>query len=154
MVNITQINATITWSTDQVANASVYWGESPLLTNNEQRASLLTEHSLLLEGLVAGQRYSYFVRSCTIGGCTDSPIREFYSSVPGQACAYRYEARGNNWVDGMIGPGDVVVLECPLPASLGERLDVTVLMRIGRYSDSALFTTPRLLYEDPTQVWP
>ncbi len=66
--------ATITWTTDEVSNSNVYYGQSPLNLNTGN-ASLVTSHTIILTGLTQGSTYHFRVSSSDVYSNTAiSPI--------------------------------------------------------------------------------
>jgi hypothetical protein len=68
--------ATITWTTDEAADARVDYGTAPdALNQSVSRTSLATSHSLTLTGLAQGTTYYYRVRSADeFGNAASSPV--------------------------------------------------------------------------------
>jgi hypothetical protein len=59
----TYFNARVTWLTSKQADATVFYGTQPPLTNSVYIALLATNHAVLLSGLQANQAYYYEVAS-------------------------------------------------------------------------------------------
>ena len=77
-VSITNQSARITWNTDDVSNATLYWGEYPSLGNLSVNASPGTLHSISLSGLRNNTVYQYIASSCNSDGyCSNSSLRNF-----------------------------------------------------------------------------
>lgn len=68
--SITETTATITWTTDELANGTVTYGNSspPTLTSSDSNP--VTNHSITLTGLTASTQYYYEVSSTNSGGNT------------------------------------------------------------------------------------
>jgi len=80
---ITTSAASITWTTDIVANSSLVISPSATYSNN---ASLATSHSIDLTGLSASITYNYNVTSCTATEkCNTSTGHQFTTSAAGDS---------------------------------------------------------------------
>jgi PKD repeat protein len=83
---ITESGATITWNTDEPADGQVFYREqgttayqlSPIAT------AMVTGHSIVLQGLLAGTTYEYRVQSVDVAGniATSSPDQTFTTTNP------------------------------------------------------------------------
>lgn len=62
--SVTSSTATITWTTDENSNSTVYYGTTPLTTSSETSSALTMSHSLTLSGLSSSTLYYYNVSSC------------------------------------------------------------------------------------------
>jgi len=60
---VTQISATITWTTDQQATGQVNYGLTPSYGQSVANSILSTNHSILVTGLTCGQTYDFDVSS-------------------------------------------------------------------------------------------
>jgi len=80
--SVTSSTATITWTTDEESNSSVYYG---LITSTESSlgdAELTQAHSISLSGLSASTTYYYNVSSCDYwGNCNVSEQYSFTTSA-------------------------------------------------------------------------
>jgi len=68
--NIGETDATITWTTDELASSQVNYGETNSYGSSVGSGSLVTSHSLALSGLSAGTEYFYQVVSTDDAGNT------------------------------------------------------------------------------------
>jgi alkaline phosphatase len=68
--DITQTNATITWTTDEASNSVVKYGTTTPPTNEITDVAMVTSHSLTLTGLSAETPYFYEVKSTDAAGNT------------------------------------------------------------------------------------
>ncbi|MCD6522382.1 MAG: fibronectin type III domain-containing protein, partial [Candidatus Diapherotrites archaeon] len=82
--SITTENATITWTTDESSNSTVYYGtSSSTLDNTVTDNSSVTSHSIKLSGLTSNTTYYYKVKSCDASGnCKESDVYNFTTAEP------------------------------------------------------------------------
>ncbi|MCD6523057.1 MAG: fibronectin type III domain-containing protein, partial [Candidatus Diapherotrites archaeon] len=82
--SITTENATITWTTDESSNSTVYYGtSSSTLDNTVTDNSSVTSHSIKLSGLTSNTTYYYKVKSCDASGkCNESDVYNFTTAEP------------------------------------------------------------------------
>ncbi len=79
--SVTSSTATITWTTDESANSSVYYGTTISTISSSSSSSLVTSHSVSLSGLPASTLYYYNVSSCDASGnCNTSSRYNFTTS--------------------------------------------------------------------------
>jgi len=76
-------SSTISWTTDEESNSTVYYGLSQLNLNNvEGSSSLVTSHTIQLIGLDAETTYYYKVESCDSNeNCAESSISSFTTNA-------------------------------------------------------------------------
>jgi hypothetical protein len=80
--SVTTSTATITWTTDEMANSSVYYGTTISTTSSSKSAILTMSHSISLNGLTASTTYYYNVSSCDdSGNCNTSSQSSFTTSA-------------------------------------------------------------------------
>jgi carbonic anhydrase len=65
-VSITDTTATIEWTTDELADSVVRYGETTAVVLTESDASLVFSHSVVLSGLIPGTLYYYEVESSDV----------------------------------------------------------------------------------------
>jgi hypothetical protein len=82
--NITEVSATITWTTDKAANSQVEYGLSTSYGSQTSLDSpMVTSHSEIITGLLAGTVYNYHVKSGdTSGNLATSANFTFTTSAP------------------------------------------------------------------------
>ncbi len=81
---VTTSTATITWTTDEQANSTVYYGTTQATTSTSSSSSLVTSHSITLTGLSSSTLYYYNVSSCdSSGNCNTSVQYTFTTSTGG-----------------------------------------------------------------------
>jgi hypothetical protein len=68
--NITETTVTITWTTDELANSTVTYGNSTPPSLLASDSSFVTNHSITLNGLTSSTQYYYEVSSTNSGGNT------------------------------------------------------------------------------------
>lgn len=84
--DITGSEATIVWTTDELADSEVVWGETVPPTISESDAALVTEHGIPLTGLAECTVYYYEVRSTDEAGnlaAADNGGKYFYFETLG-----------------------------------------------------------------------
>ena len=92
--------ATITWTSDESSNSTVYYGTITDTSYSSSSASLVTSHSIGLSGLSASTLYYYNVSSCdSSNNCNTSTQYNFTTSASGN---------GNNGGTGSGGGGGTV----------------------------------------------
>jgi hypothetical protein len=93
--NLTDISATITWTTDQLGNSSVYYGTTTDLGSTASSSSLAYNHAIDLTGLLPNTLYYYKVSTTNTEGRTaTSPSgSDFYTFKT----AVRLELQGWGW---------------------------------------------------------
>ncbi len=80
----TASGATITWTTDEVANTTVNYGTTTALGTRSGSASYVTSHSQALSGLSASTTYDYNVTSCDrAGNCVTNGTNSFTTAAAG-----------------------------------------------------------------------
>jgi len=80
--SVTTSTATITWTTDKVANSTVYYGTTVSLGSSSRDTSLTQSHSIALSNLLASTIYYYNVSSCDASGnCNTSQQSSFTTSA-------------------------------------------------------------------------
>ena len=80
--SITSSSAVITWTTNESANSSVYYGTTTSTDSFSGNATLTTSHSISLSGLSASTTYYYNVSSCDYwGNCNISIQYSFTTSA-------------------------------------------------------------------------
>ncbi len=80
--SITATEATIFWTTNEEANASVHYGTTTSLGTFAVRGAFATAQSIALTGLSSSTNYSYAVTSCdTLGNCNTSNLFSFVTSA-------------------------------------------------------------------------
>ncbi|RLG22272.1 hypothetical protein DRN85_10915, partial [Methanosarcinales archaeon] len=80
--SITSSGVTITWTTDELANSTVYYGKTTATTSASGSASLNTSHSIALSSLSSSTLYYYNVSSCdAAGNCNTSSQYNFTTSA-------------------------------------------------------------------------
>lgn len=102
VTNITRTTAMITWTTDVAADSSVDYGLSASYGDTVSNASLVTNHSLTLTGLVPGMTYHYRVSSTNSGGM-DTEADATFATIGGSGYAavsscYGQDANGEFFV--------------------------------------------------------
>ncbi len=85
--NITDNSATITWTTDQPSNSTVFYGETEALGYTESRADLVYNHSIDLTGLSSNTLYYFAVSSTNAEGktTTDDNGGAYYTFTTAQS---------------------------------------------------------------------
>jgi hypothetical protein len=79
--SVTSSTATITWTTDEMANSTVYYGTTTATSSKSSDASLTQTHSVSLSSLSASTLYYYNVSSCDdSGNCNTSQQSTFTTS--------------------------------------------------------------------------
>src|SRR3989344_6048312 len=78
--NIGTSSATITWTTNENANSSVYYGTTILTTSNLNSATFETAHSISLSSLSASTLYYFNVSSCDAGGNCNTSIQYSFTT--------------------------------------------------------------------------
>jgi len=79
--SVTSSTATITWTTDEMANSTVYYGTTNSTTSKSSSSELTISHSITLNGLSASTLYYYNVSSCDdSGNCNTSSQYSFTTS--------------------------------------------------------------------------
>jgi len=68
--NITATSAVVTWTTDDLANSQVVYGNATPPASTVSDSSYVTEHSVSLTNLASGMQYYYEVRSANQTGNT------------------------------------------------------------------------------------
>ncbi len=76
-----QTAATVSWTTNFPANTYVFYGVQNVREHLKFGWGWTTAHSQQLTDLLPGTTYRYFVRSCIISECTDSPQSTFTTST-------------------------------------------------------------------------
>jgi hypothetical protein len=80
--SVTSSTATITWTTDETSNSSVYYGITTATTSFSGLDDLVTSHSITLNDLSASTLYYYNVSSCDYwGNCNVSVQHDFTTSA-------------------------------------------------------------------------
>ena len=80
--NIGTSSATITWTTNENANSTTYYGTTPSTTSLTGSATFVTAHSISLSSLSASTLYYYNVSSCdAAGNCNTSTQYSFTTST-------------------------------------------------------------------------
>jgi hypothetical protein len=80
--SVTTTTATITWTTDEISNSTVYYGTTISTTSFSGDASLTQAHSITLNSLSASTLYYYNVSSCDASGnCNTSQQSTFTTSA-------------------------------------------------------------------------
>lgn len=80
--SISITSATIGWVTDEEANSSLSYGETPALGNNVHQAAFTTQHSVSISGLSDSTKYYYKARSCDrSGNCAESDMKYFIAGA-------------------------------------------------------------------------
>lgn len=64
----TKNSMTLTWTTDVASDSAVAYGLSPSKSSQASNASMVTSHSLTVNGLTPNRRYYFLVRSTSAGG--------------------------------------------------------------------------------------
>jgi alkaline phosphatase len=79
--DITQTDATITWTTNEASNSVVRYGTTKPPTSQASDAAMVTGHSVTLTGLAVGTTYSYEVKSTDAAGntATDNNSGVYYT---------------------------------------------------------------------------
>ena len=81
-INIGTSSATITWTTDENANSTTYYGTTISTTSNLNSATSVTSHSISLSSLSASTLYYFNVSSCdAAGNCNTSTQYSFTTSA-------------------------------------------------------------------------
>jgi len=94
----------ISWSTNENANSTVYYGTNQSnLANTAVNSNLNTSHSITLTGLNNTITYYYKVSSCdAVGNCNTSQIYSFIAKRPiGEACSSGSECLSGNCLCGV-----------------------------------------------------
>jgi len=79
--SVTSSSATITWTTDEMGNSTVYYGTTNSTTSKSSDVSLTQSHSITLNSLSASTLYYYNVSSCDYSGnCNTSQQKNFTTS--------------------------------------------------------------------------
>ncbi len=80
--SITTSSATLTWDTNELSNATLYYGTTIATTSNSTNSTLTTSHSISLSGLSASTPYYYNISSCDqAGNCNTSIQYNFTTSA-------------------------------------------------------------------------
>ena len=80
--SITSSGATVSWTTNELANASVDYGTSENIGTIEKKTSQATAQSISLTGLSAATMYYYAVTSCdAAGNCNSSSVQNFNTTA-------------------------------------------------------------------------
>jgi len=83
VVNITENSATLTWSTNELANSLVDYGETTAYGDSESSASLDTEHSLALTSLLPDTIYHFQVSSSDAYSNEASTLDDSFTTLAG-----------------------------------------------------------------------
>ncbi len=138
-----QTAANITWDTVDAGNTSFSYGINAL-DNQVSDPTPKLSHSIAITGLAPGTEYQYVTQSCNVDGCSTRTGTFVTLPVDGY-CTYRYAVTGVQHIPGQLRRGDIVVLECVLPAGLLENQEVVTSVVFQENSARARFITPRLL---------
>ncbi|MBA3064778.1 PGF-pre-PGF domain-containing protein, partial [Candidatus Woesearchaeota archaeon] len=80
--SVTSSGATITWTTDELANSTVYYGTTTATISTSGSASLTNSSSITLSSLSSSTLYYYNVSSCdAAGNCNTSSQYNFTTSA-------------------------------------------------------------------------
>jgi hypothetical protein len=80
--NITSTSATLTWTTDQASTSQVKYGTTTAYGSfSTFSASLVTNHSVTLTGLVAGTNYNYSVMSTNSAAGSSASANATFSTI-------------------------------------------------------------------------
>jgi PGF-pre-PGF domain-containing protein len=118
--SITTFSAKISWSTDESANSTVYYGKTISTTSTKSSSSFVEIHSITLDGLSSGTTYYFNVSSCDVAGnCKTSPQYNFTTDSEGNG--------GNGGGGGGGGGGSATSFEAwinDVPAGQTFSLDI------------------------------
>ena len=123
--DVTDLVATITWSTDEPATSQVAYGTTPALGQmSPLNGTLTTTHSVQLTGLIPGTSYSYQVQSQDASGnAASGAIAEFVTAAP---------------PDTVAPTGSITIVQAPLTNSQ------TVTLSLSAQDTAGLVPSMRL----------
>ena len=109
--SLTVSSATITWTTNELANSTVYYGTTVATSSSSVSSSLSTSHSISLSSLSSSTLYYYNVSSCDIiGNCnTSSQFNFTTSSSPSGSSGSSGGGGGGGGGGGSSSPDAIVI---------------------------------------------